>query len=155
MPDSKPSKLPPDQSVIQGPVKQGNVLAFDYGLRHIGVAVAQTLTRQARGVTTLSAKQGKVRWREVNVLVEDFKPYCVVVGLPLNMDGTTSELTSLARAFAQQLGRRFDLPAHMQDERLTSVEAQHMMADAKALGLGATDHELAACLIAEQFLNEN
>ena len=147
MPDIKQSQ--------PGHNKQGNVLAFDYGLRHIGVAVGQTLTGQARGVATLRAKQGKVRWQEIEQLIEEYSPLCVVVGFPLNMDGSTSDMSSLAEQFAQQFTRRYALPSYMQDERLTSYVAQDMLADARALGLGKNDHEIAACLIAQQYLNES
>ncbi len=134
---------------------EGNVLGFDFGLKHIGVAVGQTLTRQARGITTLRAKQGRPQWHEVSRLIDDYQPFCLIVGHPLHMDGGQSDMANLAEAFARQLTQKFAIPVQLADERLTSFAAQDLLEDAKARGLGANDHEVAACLITEQFLSEN
>jgi len=80
--------------------------------------------------------------------VKHWRPTLLLVGLPLNMDGTVSDMADRARAFAAQLGLRFDLPVELIDERLTSFEARGMSPDAQAR------HAVAACLIAETYLNE-
>ncbi len=84
-------------------------------------------------------------------LIEDYAPTLLVVGLPLNMDGTESDMSTLAREFGDRLTRRFGLPHAMQDERLTSRSAQP---DVSGTGDGTTVHELAACLIAEDWLRQ-
>lgn len=135
-------------------IADGYVLAFDFGLRHIGVAVGNTLVGHARGVTTLAATNGKPQWREITALIKDHDPYTIVVGKPLNMDGTEFDMTERAGAFAQALARRCKLPVISHDERLTSKAAEWDLEDARATGRARDDHQLAACLILESALRE-
>jgi len=132
----------------------GTIIAFDFGLKHTGVAVGQTITRTARGVTTLACRGGKPNWRTVATLFEDYKPVQVIVGLPLNMDDSDSVIVAPARAFAEQVTKRTKIPTVMHDERLTSKAAKAQFEEAKAMGLAATEHELAACLILESWFAE-
>ncbi len=130
------------------------VMAFDFGLRQTGVAVGQTITLSARGVATLNCRDGKPRWPEVTALVDEYAPNVLLVGLPLNMDGTPSTMSEAARAFAQKLSERCKLPAEMHDERLTTRSARSDLEAARASGRARSDHELAACLIAESWMRE-
>jgi len=122
----------------------GYLLAFDFGLRHIGVAAGQTVTATASPVTTLRAAGGKPRWPEVLELIEAWKPVRLLVGLPLNMDGTESDMSGQARTFAAALERRTGTPTELVDERLSTREAS---------GQGG-GHAVAAALIAETWLGE-
>ena len=140
--------LPPHKHLT----KAGYLLSFDFGLRYIGVAAAQTVTNNARGLTTLLAKQGKPKWYEVGALIAEHQPCCLVVGLPLNMDESWAQITKDAQAFAQQLSQRYQLDVYLQDERLTSHEAEQNLSAAQKSGQAQTDHELAACLIANSWL---
>lgn len=124
----------------------GYVLAFDYGLRHIGVAAGQTVTATASPLTTLGARQGKPHWPTVLALVAEWSPIRLLVGLPLNMDGTASAMSARASAFADELERRTGLPVSLVDERLTTREAQSLRPD--------DAHAHAAVLIAETWLHE-
>ena len=128
------------------------VLAFDFGLKYTGVAVGQTITKTAKGATTLRCKDGQPRWHEVATLVERYTPRKLIVGLPLNMDGSDSDMSARAREFAAKLGNRFNLDVDLQDERLTSRSAQDGLTEAIQQGLVKTDHELAAVIIAEDWL---
>ena len=130
------------------------VVAFDFGLRHIGVAVGQTLTASARGIGTLVARQGKPNWRDVDKVLAEYEPSQLLVGHPLNLDDTRNDITDAATRFATRLGRHSGLPTELHDERLTTKMAKSGLAEAKAMGLAATDHELAACLILQSWLNE-
>ena len=96
----------------------GYVVAFDFGLKHIGVAIGQTLTGTARGVKTLSARQGRPNWRTVAELLKDYALIQAVVGLPLNMDGTPSDMATRAQAFARQINQHTHVPtfAHQQPQ---------------------------------------
>lgn len=123
------------------------ILAFDFGLTRIGVACGQGVTRTASPVGTLTAKRGQPDWTAVDAMVKQWGPSRLVVGLPLNMDGTVSDMAQQARSFGAALALRYDLPIEFIDERLTSFEARGMSAD-----VGAR-HAVAACLIAETFLN--
>lgn len=128
-------------------------MAFDFGLRYIGVAIGIPLTGTARGIATLSARDGKPRWRDLKQLIQAHGPTQLLVGLPLNMDGSMSDMAHNAQAFARELEKRTGLPVRLQDERLTSREAAAGLAEAKASGQAQTDHELAACLIAQDWMS--
>jgi putative Holliday junction resolvase len=124
----------------------GYVLAFDFGLRHIGVAIGQTVTRTATPLTTLAARNGKPDWAVVSKLVEDWRPAVVLVGLPLNMDGSESEMSERARQFTERIRARTGVAVAMVDERLTSYAAR---------GAGPEHaHAEAAVLIAESWLRD-
>jgi putative Holliday junction resolvase len=105
-------------------------LGFDFGLKRIGVAVGQDLTRSATGLVTLTAVKDKPDWNAIAALIGEWHPQALVVGLPLNMDGTENELTKRARRFSNQLRERFRLPVHLMDERLSTIEAERLIAQA-------------------------
>lgn len=100
------------------------LLAFDYGTRNIGVALGQTLTASARELKGLKARDGVPEWSEIEKLLKAWQPDLLLVGLPLNMDDSESELSVRARKFANRLHGRFGLPVEMVDERLSSFEAK-------------------------------
>lgn len=100
------------------------ILGFDYGLRQIGVAIGQGITQQARELCVLKARDGIPNWQQIENLLKEWQPDVLVVGLPLNMDGTTSEMSNRAEKFARRLHGRFRLPVYTHDERLTSFEAK-------------------------------
>ncbi len=101
------------------------LLAFDYGLRRIGVAVAQQLTGTSSPLRILAARDGQPDWNEVARLLAEWRPDLVVVGNPLNMDGSESEMSARARKFARRLHGRFGLRVEMMDERLSSFVQRH------------------------------
>lgn len=100
------------------------VLGFDFGTHSIGVAVGHSLNGTASPLAALKAKDGQPDWDKVARLLAEWQPDLLVVGLPLNMDGTEQLLTDLARKFANRLHGRFGLPVELQDERLTTVAAR-------------------------------
>lgn len=100
------------------------LLGFDYGTRQIGVAVGQLITGQARELRVLRAQNGVPDWQQVEALIREWQPDALVVGLPLNMDGSPSEMSARAEKFARRLHGRFNLPVHTHDERLTTFEAK-------------------------------
>lgn len=100
------------------------LLAFDYGTRNIGVASGQTITRSANSLPALKAKDGTPDWTQIEKLLSEWKPDLVLVGLPLNMDDSESELSARARKFANRVHGRFGVQVEMVDERLTSFEAK-------------------------------
>lgn len=103
------------------------LLGFDYGLERIGVAVGQELTGTANALTTIRASDGKPDWDAIRRLIEQWQPDAVVVGLPVNMDGTYHELTYRAKRFGNQLHGRYNLRAYFVDERLSSLEAERLL----------------------------
>lgn len=131
-------------------------LAFDYGTRNIGVASGQSVTRSAVERPALKAKDGVPNWQEVEKLLKEWKPDLVIVGLPLNMDDSESELAVRARKFAQRLHGRFGVAIEMADERLSSYEAKgEVMARGGSRDYGKNPVDsIAARLILESWFTE-
>ncbi len=100
------------------------ILCFDYGTKTIGVAVGQSITHTAAPLSDLKAKDGIPRWDEIKKIIDTWQPDLLLVGLPLNMDGSFSEIGQRAKKFANRLHGRFGLPIAMADERLSSFEAK-------------------------------
>ncbi|RNM23321.1 Holliday junction resolvase RuvX [Dickeya undicola] len=100
------------------------LLAFDFGTRSIGVAIGQEITGTARPLTSLKAQDGVPDWQKVEKLLNEWQPSLIIVGLPLNMDGTEQPLTARARKFSQRLHGRFGVKVELHDERLSTVEAR-------------------------------
>ena len=119
----------------------GAVLGFDYGARRLGVAVGQTITASARPLATLPVQTGEPLWPRIDELVKSWNPYALVVGLPHHPDEREHELAAPVRAFAAELQRRYALPVHLIDERLSSHEAQQRAAQR---GRRAAPHSRAA-----------
>lgn len=110
--------------------RTGTVLAFDFGLKRIGVAVGEAALRQAHALTTVEAESNEARFAAIARLIEEWRPVLLVVGLPLALDGAEHELTARCRRFANQLRGRFALPVDLADERLTSVAADAQLREA-------------------------
>ncbi len=100
------------------------VLAFDFGLRQIGVAVGNTALGTTQPLAVLAAREGVPDWSALEALVAEWQPDMLLVGDPLNMDGSESELCRRARKFANRLHGRLGLPVALADERLSSFEAK-------------------------------
>ena len=119
-------------------------LAFDFGLRRVGVASGNDLLFAAQPLKTL-AVEGDARWAAIGALIAQWQPDALVVGVPFHPDGAAHDNTHRAQRFARQLHGRFKLPVHEVDERYTTTEA---------LSQGAPDADAAAAaIILEQFLN--
>jgi putative Holliday junction resolvase len=133
------------------------LVAFDFGLRRIGVATANRQTRTASPLTTVRADR-EPPWRELDRIIDDWRPAQLVVGVPEG-DGAAS-IARRARAFAAALGERYGLPVATVDETLSSAAAESELAEKRRsgylrrrVGKGGVDR-VAACLIAEQWMNE-
>lgn len=124
------------------------VMGFDYGTSRIGVAVGQGLTGTATPLGVIAVRNGAPDWNRIENLVREWQPSLFIVGLPLNMDGTDSEMSRHASRFARQLQGRFNIDAATMDERLTTREARELMEDGEAVDA------LAAKLIVESWLRE-
>jgi putative Holliday junction resolvase len=103
-------------------------LGFDYGSKRIGVAVGQDLTASASALTTLATSEQSPPWQAIEQLIQQWQPQAFVVGLPYNKDGSEHAVTRAARQFGQQLQARFQRPVYWVDERLTSSEAESILA---------------------------
>ena len=104
------------------------ILAFDFGTKHIGVAVGQTITRTSSPLIVLNvAREGKEIWNTISNLIDEWKPDQLLVGKPLNMDGTPSEMMKKVDPFFKKLQKISSIPCELVDERLTSFEAKQLM----------------------------
>lgn len=103
------------------------VLTFDFGLKRIGVAVGQTLTSTAQPLAPIKANDGIPGWQDIERLVNEWQPDAFLVGLPLNMDGSESDMSLRAKKFGNRLHGRLHKPIHFYDERLSSFEAKGLV----------------------------
>lgn len=99
------------------------IMAFDYGTKRIGVAIGQMLTRTARPLTIITVQSTIFPWEKVDALLTEWRPQALVVGLPHHADGTLNTISRSAIAFSEQLQQRYELPVHLIDETLSSLEA--------------------------------
>jgi len=106
------------------------VLAFDFGLKRIGVAIGDTLLGQARALTTLAVGSNEARFSAIAKLINEWQPQLLVVGLPHALDGTEHEMTARCRRFTNRLKGCFALPVVLVDERFSSCEAEARLAEA-------------------------
>ncbi|RHW21400.1 Holliday junction resolvase RuvX [Pseudomonas jilinensis] len=130
-------------------------LGFDYGTRQIGVAVGQSLTGSAEPLRELRARDGVPDWEQIARLISEWQPDALVVGLPLNMDGSPSEMSARAEKFARRLQGRFGLPVHCIDERLSTFEAKQSLRDSDRTPTSYRDNpvdSLAAVLLLQTWL---
>jgi putative Holliday junction resolvase len=105
----------------------GNIIAFDFGTKRIGVAVGQGLTKTGTPLEPISADQGIPNWQTIATLVQCWQPQAFVVGLPVHMDGSEQLITQRTRLFIEALHKRTSLPVYEMDERLTSIEARSQL----------------------------
>lgn len=100
-------------------------LAFDYGLKRVGVAVGNTLTASAQALKTIDAT-GAERWQKIEQFITEWQPDALVIGVPFHPDGAEHENTLRARKFGRQLNGRFHLQVFEVDERYSTVDAYRL-----------------------------
>jgi len=132
------------------------LLGFDFGLKNIGVAVGQELTMTASPLTVIKARDGIPNWDELQQLFDQWNPDLLIVGLPLNMDGTEQKMTARSRKFGNRLNGRFQIPVEWQDERLSTYEAlEHLGIHSKLQANKRDDVDrISAQLILQSWLNQ-
>ncbi|MGE3320290.1 MAG: Holliday junction resolvase RuvX [Candidatus Berkiella sp.] len=128
-------------------------LGFDFGTKYIGVAIGQSITHTANPLLTLKATQGQPNWHELQNIINEWQPSAFVVGLALQPDGSDSDTSRRARLFGKSLTKRFSLPIHFVEERLTSVAANHILKQEHHYSKQADSDSMAAAIILESFLN--
>ncbi|MBE0510339.1 MAG: Holliday junction resolvase RuvX [Chromatiales bacterium] len=129
------------------------LLGFDFGSKRIGVAVGQELTGTARELLTLNNRDGAPDWAAISRLLAEWQPDALVVGLPLNLDGSDHDVSRMARRFGNRLRGRYNLPVFHIDERLSSSEAEALLSGQGRFDKADVD-KLAARLILESWLNQ-
>jgi len=134
-----------------------SLMAFDFGTQRIGIAIGQRLTGRAEALKPVKARDGVPDWDELQKVIDEWQPQGFVTGLPLNMDGSASDMSRRAGKFARRLEGRFHRPSYTHDERLTSYEAKGMVMQEHGqqnFGDYSVDG-LAACLILESWMTEH
>ena len=122
------------------------LLGFDFGLKRIGVAVGNTLLKQAQPLTIITAATNDAKFAAIATLMEQWQPARCVVGLPSHPDGAEHDMTIRCRRFANQLHGRFGIVAVLVDERYSSAVIPHQRGD-------LIDAQ-AAAIILQQYFNE-
>ncbi|PHM44673.1 crossover junction endodeoxyribonuclease RuvA [Xenorhabdus mauleonii] len=135
-------------------MKNRTIIAFDFGTRSIGAAIGQEITGTARALSSFKANEGSPNWELIGKLLKEWQPDLVIVGLPLNMDGTEQLVTAQARKFANRLHGRFGVQVELHDERLSTVEARSHLFNYggyKALDKGKVDAASAVIILESWF----
>lgn len=122
------------------------LLAFDFGERKIGVALGNTLLRDARPLEIIDTPVRARRFARIDALLAEWHPQHLIVGLPLTLDGKDQQATHRARRFANQLRGRTHLPVTLVDERGSSLEAQERTGN-------APDDAMAAAIILQRYFD--
>ena len=135
----------------------GYVVAIDFGLKYLGIAASSRLIPRPFGITTLLAQSGKLKdWSKLEEILIEYKPHTILVGLPLNMDGSESTMSEMAKAFGECLSSRTSIPVEFVDERLSSWEVKKMEQENSKHKQKKTSkiHEKSACLIAQTWVSD-
>lgn len=130
------------------------LLAFDFGMKRIGVAVGQTITKTANPLDTIHAKNGIPNWDAVGKIIKKWRPDAIIVGIPLNMDGTEQPISQHAKSFALELRKRYEVLVYEVDERLTTKDAKERLFNQggfKALQDGQVDRVAAQLILQNWF----
>lgn len=136
---------------------QRSLMGFDFGTKSIGVATGQEITGSASPLTSLRANDGIPDWTQIEKILKEWQPDLLIVGLPLNMDGTEQEMTQRARKFGQRLHGRFGFQVEYKDERLTTTDAKARLFEHggyRALGKSRVD-AVSAQLILESWMESH
>ena len=127
------------------------VISFDFGTKKIGVAVGQTETKTSSPLQIVFSKNNTVNWDEIESIVNEWKPNLILVGKPLNMDGSYSDMMEKVDIFYKKLEKISKIPCEYVDERLTSFEARESLAEIKKDLIDAH----AAKILIDQWFNNN
>jgi len=127
------------------------IVAFDFGEKKIGVAVGQTSTYTSSPLQVIFNNHDKVNWNEISVLLEEWRPELILIGKPLNMDGTDSEMMKKVDAFYKKLESLYDAKFEYVDERLTTFEARDILKENNVETVDAN----AAKILIDNWFNRN
>lgn len=115
-------------------VLTSTVLCFDFGEQRVGVAVGEHTLTNANALMVIDNESNEVRFSIISQLINEWQPKLLIVGLPLSLDGSETNVTQLCKKFARRLNGRFNLPVMLIDERYSSVEASDLLKQAGIKG---------------------
>lgn len=133
------------------------VMAFDFGTSSIGLAVGQELTGKGQALKPIKANDGIPNWQIIEDAIAEWQPAFIVVGKPLNMDGSESDMSLRANKFGKRIHGRFGLPVYHMDERLSTREAKQLAYEKGHKGNFKKQpvDSIAALLILETWFSQN
>ena len=131
-------------------LESGNYLSFDFGLKHIGIAVGQTVSRTASPVCVINGGND-IDWGKISSVISEWSPKGLVVGLPLTADGRKSPLLRAVEKFIRELTERYHLPVHAVDEHLSSYAARDLLNDSTPRRIDRLDDAAAAVILQTWF----
>ncbi|XBC40718.1 MAG: Holliday junction resolvase RuvX [Buchnera aphidicola (Nurudea yanoniella)] len=132
------------------------IIAFDFGIKNIGVAVGQNITKTAQILPSIKMKNKKIAFKILKKLFLDWKPHFIIMGLPLNMDGTPQKITKQTKNFSREIFLHFKIPIYFHDERLTTIEAKSRLFENngfKSLKKEIVDSTSAVIILESWFIN--
>jgi len=137
--------------------KQTRILAIDYGQRRIGLAVSDPLGITAQGLETISVSCPQDALSKIEQLVKAFRVSEIILGLPVNMDGTLGYRAQEVSGFAERLRKRTGLSVTLSDERLTSVAAHRVLhrMGLKMKGKKRDVDRIAAQMLLQEYLEKH
>ena len=113
------------------------IVAFDYGTKKIGVAVGQTETYTSSPLQIIYNEHDKTNWNEIRILINEWNPDLILVGKPMNMDGTESDIMKRVDNFFKKLEKVSNIECKYIDERLTTFEAKEILGESKVAEVDA------------------
>ena len=135
------------------------IIGFDFGLKYIGVAVGQKISMTASPLCSIPAKDGIPPWDIIEEIITSWNPFQLVVGLPINLDGSKQHITFCAQNFANRLHNKFKIPVSTTDEAFSTWEARNKISLSKHSKKNKQELEklnaTAAAIITEQWLVDN
>ncbi len=148
--------MPDLEGHLSGHLEYRSIMAFDFGTQKMGVAYGMSLTGAASPLALMVMKDGIPDWNHLEKTLAEWQPDACLVGLPLNMDDSESELCLRARKFARRLKHRLNKPVWMVDERLTTREAREdvRQISAQRRGKAPAADSMAAVLLIESWFRE-
>ena len=135
---------------MPNPPTTGTFVAFDFGLKKIGVAVGDAESKNAEALCIIPAQKGFPNWKDVDTVIANWRPKALVVGVPLNMDGSAGRMAVKARGFIKVLREHTDIEVYEADERLSTIEARTQIFEqggSKALRSGPVDAHAARVIL--------
>ena len=127
------------------------IVSFDFGTKKIGVAVGQTKTKTSSPLEIIFNKNNKTNWDSIKSIIDEWRPDIILVGKPLNMDGTDSDIMKEVDVFFKKLKKITNIPCEYVDERLTSFEARQNLLELKTQLIDAQ----AAKILIDNWLRDN
>ena len=131
----------PDNAAVDA-----TIVAFDFGLKRLGVAIGNTFLRQAQPLTVITAESNQAKFAQIGALLKEWQVSHCIVGLPSHPDGTEHEMSARCRRFAHQLEGRLGVTTTLVDERYTSAVLKTRR--------GETNDAQAAALILQQYFDQ-